>query len=1030
MARYLIIIVGAFLLTLTCNDLPNDPFAPENARVSLVLQNSDFTTSDTAVTDTTGNKVRIGVCLFLTQHIDSTEVIVSQSGALPDTTFLLIKKGKAIDTAFFDMVFTHAGVRTVKATGYVGKELRRATATITIVDRPEPNHAPELTITGSRTVVAGQTCRLTVKAIDPDPGQTVTLQASGIPAAATFSDTTFVWQTTPADSGTHTVTFVARDNGTPVLSDFEEVVISVTATVPQDTTPPTLRRLTPADDSISINASSITIRVIATDASGISRVTCALGSDTFSVTRSADSVFSATVTGLVVNLWSRITVIATDSSLAANRCTLSVFIKYDPTMLDSAGPVIFQKSGPTSGSVIISPIVSIIDSIVDQSGIDSVYWTLNNVRAGAMTLVSSSTTNYRLLDTLTTFRANRIVVHVVDRSTRRNRDSAIVQLDYNLPPISNDTAVSTNRNIAKTWTLNFNSQDGDPLTWSQLTSPSSLSGAVSGTLPSVTFTPASNWSGVDSFLVRVSDGYWSDTIKIKITVVNVTVAPSIVTQPQSLTRNIGQSATFSVTINADVNPEPSYQWKKNGAEIFGANAASFSIIAVAVDDSGSYNVTVSNGAGTVTSQPVLLTIQYAPFITSQPQSQILYLGQPVTFSVTARGNPAPTYQWLKSGNPIPSATRFSYSISNPGINDSGVYSVRVMNLVDTMFSDTVGFYATALDVAAGGNHTLFLLTDGRLFACGDSRNGQFGLEPEDEYSIPVLIMTEVKNVAAGGGHTLMIKTNRTLWACGFNIYGQLGDGTTNNRQMPVLVANEVLAVGGGDLHSLFHKSDNSLWSCGYNMYGQLGNGSSLDTANPVFVGSNVNSFDSRFYHTIIVRTDGIVLGCGHNSNGQLGTGDTIRLLVPVQIASNGLAVSTGSAHSLILKTDSTLWACGANGFGQLCNGTKIDQTTPVRVMDGVRSMSAGGFFSLVLKGDGTLWACGKNDHGQLGDGTKSDRVNPVHIMSGVKKAVAGYDYSLVIKTDGTVWGFGCNSSNKFGEKNWTTDHPSPVEITF
>jgi len=68
----------------------------------------------------------------------------------------------------------------------------------------------------------------------------------------------------------------------------------------------------------------------------------------------------------------------------------------------------------------------------------------------------------------------------------------------------------------------------------------------------------------------------------------------------------------------------------------------------------------------------------APVITQQPQSKTVTVGHSVTFTVTATGNPAPSYQWRKNGSNI-SGTSASYPISSVQFTDSGTYSVVVSN---------------------------------------------------------------------------------------------------------------------------------------------------------------------------------------------------------------------------------------------------------------------------------------------------------------------------------------------------------------
>ena len=87
----------------------------------------------------------------------------------------------------------------------------------------------------------------------------------------------------------------------------------------------------------------------------------------------------------------------------------------------------------------------------------------------------------------------------------------------------------------------------------------------------------------------------------------------------------------------------------------------------------------------------------------------------------------------------------------------------------------------------------------------------------------------VTQVSAGYYHTLFIESDGSLWAMGDNSQGQLGDGTTT-RNYPVMIEpSNVVAVAAGAYHSLFIKSYGSLWGMGANGNGQLGDGGTLDS---------------------------------------------------------------------------------------------------------------------------------------------------------------------------------------------------------
>src|SRR5207245_7381997 len=108
-----------------------------------------------------------------------------------------------------------------------------------------------------------------------------------------------------------------------------------------------------------------------------------------------------------------------------------------------------------------------------------------------------------------------------------------------------------------------------------------------------------------------------------------------------------------------------YQWQKNGANIAGATAASYTTPVTTTADSGStFRVVVTNTAGMVTSSAATLTVSatvVAPSITTQPASQTVTTGQTATFSVTATGTAPLSYQWRKNGTTISGATSLSYT---------------------------------------------------------------------------------------------------------------------------------------------------------------------------------------------------------------------------------------------------------------------------------------------------------------------------------------------------------------------------------
>jgi hypothetical protein len=152
-------------------------------------------------------------------------------------------------------------------------------------------------------------------------------------------------------------------------------------------------------------------------------------------------------------------------------------------------------------------------------------------------------------------------------------------------------------------------------------------------------------------------------------------------QPQSLTNNAGTRATFTVTATGG---DLSYQWQLNGtgladgAKISGSATPSLSISNVLAIDEGSYTVIVTNGAGSVTSTPAVLTV-LDPAVNTQPVSRTNIAGDTANFFIAAGGTPVLSYQWQFNGSDILDATRGSLNVLNVQSTNQGSYAVVVGN---------------------------------------------------------------------------------------------------------------------------------------------------------------------------------------------------------------------------------------------------------------------------------------------------------------------------------------------------------------
>jgi uncharacterized repeat protein (TIGR03803 family) len=200
--------------------------------------------------------------------------------------------------------------------------------------------------------------------------------------------------------------------------------------------------------------------------------------------------------------------------------------------------------------------------------------------------------------------------------------------------------------------------------------------------------------------------------------------PVIIVQPQSQTNNAGATVTFLVSATNWSLIPMGYQWQKNGTNLVdgcnlsGATTNTLTITGVSDSDAAVYSVIVSNANGCVTSSNATLTVNDLPFIATQPLSQTVGVGSNVTFTAIAYGAPPFVFQWYHGNSPIGSPTSgtnvSSYTLTNVHTNQSGNYSVLVINSYDsvmssnavltvTMFPPCIGIQPSSHRVMIGSN---------------------------------------------------------------------------------------------------------------------------------------------------------------------------------------------------------------------------------------------------------------------------------------------------------------------------------------
>lgn len=232
----------------------------------------------------------------------------------------------------------------------------------------------------------------------------------------------------------------------------------------------------------------------------------------------------------------------------------------------------FTYTGAEVGADYNYTITDGTTSVVDNGTIATASGSFSNIDVSGLA-EGTLTLTFTLTDPV-----GNVGIGVTDTIVKQYNDAPVITEGDSIAVAMSEDGTPT----AFSLTLNATDPESETITWSISGNAANGTASASGTGNSkvINYAPNANYNGSDSFVVEITDNNaldpLTDTITVNVTITAVNDLPTGLPQINgTLVRTETLTADTSAIVDVDGLGAFSYQWRRSGMDISGANSASY-----------------------------------------------------------------------------------------------------------------------------------------------------------------------------------------------------------------------------------------------------------------------------------------------------------------------------------------------------------------------------------------------------------------------------------------------------------------------